>query len=320
MEAVVQLGKSISGDALSVVPVHLSNYHATKGPTYRTPEPLKAHEVDLADFEKFERQDKKPIGTHAQLDFGMSGLCSFFILQDLLFDHDPSKQLLRIKEQEGRRVTSDTTNMARLEYTLTDERIRETMLRSIEDVLEDFGITIVYDSFLKLMVSFHDKCFPGSHSDAGKNVEPNQFRMLWDFHPRGRIISFPDDPYGLFLENCGVHICSKVMCGNLGYTTRTVLGDKLMHQGWDNRTDRGDCALLTAIIDFTVDTCNPMKELGLKKVVDKGAMEERLFFVASHPSFQQRMTERVEELLKVAMTKLIAAGVTETELKKKFTL
>lgn len=107
----------------------------------------------------------------------------------------------------------------------------------------------------KLLITFPGRSFPNSHSDAGQ-VAVDNCRVLWDFHPRGRILSVSNKTYGLFLENCGVEFCSQTMCGNIPYGG----GQKFLHQGWDCRERRAGCAMVTALLDLKADGPIPAVE------------------------------------------------------------
>lgn len=80
-----------------------------------------------------------------------------------------------------------------------------------------------------LLVSFPNMRFPNSHVDESTNDTNQYYRILWDFHLRGRILSVVGSIYGVFLENCRVEICSRKIC-DINPMQNNV---KVTHQGWD---------------------------------------------------------------------------------------
>lgn len=242
------IGHSISGKSLDVIPVMFEKTDKNdkrKSSTHRTPKDQQNEIVQLKDFKYLKM--KRPIGAHAQVDVGLSGACCFLFLDELI---------------DGLGWHKVGSSDIRLQSPLRAEHINNCFIKMVPDVLSEMlgkPVEINFSGFANVMVSFKDKCYPPSHSDGAavkdKKEKLNMFRFIWDFHPRGRILSLRTQKYGLFLENCGHHICTQVMCGNIPYKKNSKGVDVcLQHQGWDNRPREATCALVTIIMDINVSS------------------------------------------------------------------
>jgi hypothetical protein len=187
------------------------------------------------------------IGGHAQVNVGLSGAFSFFIVRESAIQF--SRQTSNF---QGRTLN------ARIEGAMTDVQ-HSRLLEILNQALSDYGSNLLFKfrkhTTKKLLITFNKRSFPNSHSDSKSNKgKVNDCRILWDFHPRGRILSVYTKEYGLFLENCGIEFCSREMCGRVEYpgAVGNLTERKLQHQGWDCRNRASGCALVTALLDLEI--------------------------------------------------------------------
>lgn len=198
--------KNISGKVMRAFPVHLENMPNHNKEMHRTPTIIAAVNQDALDFaESIESE----IGAHAEINKELSSAFAFL----LLACGDKKAYQMDISTDKTWSIISGNSvgsraRPARMEIKMkVDGDVAKVLHKAFESIkFKETNRSAV------LMISFNGQAFPNSHKDDGPNKK--HFRVLWDFHSRGRILSVPHKNIGVFLENCGLELCSLKMCGN----------------------------------------------------------------------------------------------------------
>lgn len=187
------------------------------------------------------------IGAHSQLNIDLSGSFLFFLLKKYSYNWTDASTTPYSSATHPQRMQSSTVSGGCF------KKLYEIVTTALQFA---FGVgtnvTVVDRSrgFKNMLISFPGICIPRTHSDGhtGKPIPGICFRMIWDFRPRGRILSINDNN-GIFLENCGHEVCPMKMCGN----DPLVNGERLKHQGWDcAEKNINTVPLATSIFDIYV--------------------------------------------------------------------
>lgn len=276
MDQVLEIATSIAGTPLRAQAVGFADdLSAGKTNVYRDPV-QHAGSPDLLEYLRLEQK----IGAHSLVDIGLSGAFAFFLLRKTTGKPPTGK--------------TSTVGLARLEYWIASHPdCYETIMDVVNHALGAVGYSCSCTNkrnFKRFMVSFNGISRPNSHYDQSKYIDPNFFRLIWDFHPRGRIISFANKKQGLFLENCGHEFCSQTMCGNVTLTDRS--SQRLLHQGWDCRERVQGCALVTAILDMSLNV--NFTELIAVLNEDEGST-----------LYQQALTNKMKTFVDIELSKMM---------------
>jgi hypothetical protein len=252
---------ALCGEVLRVVPLRLSNKLAAD--CHRSIEHCNLESDTFSgerlggrfDFLHNLAINSGTIAAHAQVNSGLSGAFSFFLMRE-------DDVILRWEKQSG--ITSTgLTKPARLEGIMGDA-VAQVCLAMLNAAMTSIPAGMHFSfqfrennlrTSQKLMVTLRGLSYPNSHSDGKEEGPVDECRILWDLHPRGRILSVYTQEYGVFLENCGVEFCSQTMCGRktMPGNHMNIAASKLQHQGCDDCPARPTgCPMVTALFDLRV--------------------------------------------------------------------
>jgi hypothetical protein len=265
---------ALCGEVLRVVPLRLSRKNA--GACHRYVERCKLESNEFAgeilggrfNYLNDLGVNRGKIAAHAQVNAGLSGAFSFFLLCD--------RDVISWWKAVTGHTFSGETNAARLEGMMSRNAADQCLdmlniaMRSIPEtqyLTFEFRRNNASNNQI-LLFTLPELSRPNSHCDGKEEGPTNQCRILWDLHPRGRILSVYNQDYGVFLENCGVEFCSQIMCGRQEMRKMPAdhkyvkAANKLEHQGWDDcRHREKGCPMVTALLDLKIVGPDPTNDL-----------------------------------------------------------
>lgn len=182
------------------------------------------------------------LGAHSSVNIELSAAFIFFILYEDWKNSQNWKNFGWTRQGKKQPI--------RLEASKFRSKIMIEVLQRSLDPSDNPRYKLNVTGKKLLLVTFPGESKTYRHTD---NNEAN-IRTLWDFHLRGRVLSSNKPPYhGLYIENCGVEVCSRTMCGIEPIKVYGGEDIKVHHQGWDRHHDNNHkYALVTARLDFLI--------------------------------------------------------------------